>query len=188
MRQRRVWSRNDQVTARMVLTRNSQVEAGPVIGDTIPVKASEIRRGISNERTKHVISSRMVLRAKKNHHRSRSRELRFALARLPRVNLPIRSRALPASASMVKPAYICIPCRTVDFSEVISASAKRNPALLVNLTNSAAAESRKPPGRRRITTRVRGAKLSRVTFDCTAHTEISGEINLKLRGRTPMIF
>src|SRR5437763_922435 len=187
MRQRRVWSRNDQVTARMVLTRNSHVDTGPVMGDTIPVNASEMRRGISRERMEHNASSRMVLKAKKAHHRSRSRELRFALAKPPLVKRPTSRRALPASASRVKPTYICIPCRTVDFKEVISASTKRNPESLVSLQNSVEPDSRYAPGRRRSTAPARVAKWSLLTFDCTAHTEISGETSLKLRGRTPLI-
>src|SRR5437763_15366816 len=113
MRQRRVWSRNDQVTARIVLTRNSHVDTGPVMGDTIPVNASEMRRGISRERIEHSASSRMVLRAKKAHHRNRSRELRFALAKPTLVKLPTIRRALPARASRVDTMYICIPCRTL---------------------------------------------------------------------------
>src|SRR5436309_2504223 len=99
MRQRRHWSRNDQVTATIVVTRNSHVEAGPATGETTPVNISEMRRVISREKIKQVASSRIVLPAKKSHQRKRSRELRCTLAGLPLVKRPMSSTALPASAS-----------------------------------------------------------------------------------------
>src|SRR5438270_9993834 len=102
MRQRRVWSRYDHVTATMVVTRNNHVEAGPATGETTPVNMSEIRRVNSREKIKQVASSRMVLAAKKASHRKRSRELRCTLAELLLAKRPISSTALPASASKVK--------------------------------------------------------------------------------------